>query len=303
MSKNKKIILLCGIPASGKSTWRDKFLRDNTDYVCVSRDDFRYMLRNQGWIEPKGEKMITELVHNAIMTAVKSKFNVIVDQTNVNLRFLNELVSFCEKLADVDFKIIDIKKEVAIERDANRERSVGKDVIEKMYKNYLELFNSNFDFSPRKKKPHIAKNIKWKRNGNLPNAVIFDIDGTLAHMQGKRGTFDWNKVNLDVVDEKVRATLNAYRKAGYVIIVITGRDGVSKDMTVQWLTDNKIEFNILYTKPENDFRKDTITKTEIFNNNIKGKYNVLAAYDDRKQAVNMWRGLGIKCYQVEDGDF
>jgi histidinol phosphatase-like enzyme len=172
-----------------------------------------------------------------------------------------------------------------------------------MYDNYLALFDSNFDFSPRKKKPHIAQGIKWKRNGNLPDAVIFDIDGTLAHMQGKRGTFDWNRVDVDVVDEKVRATLNAYKKSGYKIIVVTGRDGVSKDLTAQWLTDNKIDFDILFTKPENDFRKDTITKTEIFDQHIRGKYNILAAYDDRKQAVNMWRNLGVKCYQVEDGDF
>ena len=33
--KNKKIILTIGIPASGKTTWREKFLRDNNDYVAI----------------------------------------------------------------------------------------------------------------------------------------------------------------------------------------------------------------------------------------------------------------------------
>ena len=301
--RNRKIILTIGIPASGKSTWRKKFLRDDRDYVCVSRDDYRLMLSGAQILDPKGEKMVTEMVNNAIALAVRSKYNVIVDQTNVNLKYLNAMVEFCEKLADVEFKIFDIPLKVAIERDKKREATVGEEVIKRMYKNYLELFNSNFNFSMRKRKSHIATNIKWKRNGNLPNAVIFDIDGTLAHMQGKRGTFDWNKVGVDVVDEKVRETLKAYKKAGYTIIVVTGRDGTSKDLTAQWLHDNKIEFNVLHTKPENDFRKDYITKTEIFNNQIKPNYNVLAAYDDRKQAVDMWRGLGIKCYQVEDGDF
>ena len=301
--RNRKIILTVAIPAAGKTTWRKKFLRDNRDWVCVSRDDFRLMLSGAQILDPKGEKMVTELVNNAIAMAVKSKYNVIVDQTNVNLKYLKNMVEFCEKLADVEFKIFDIPEKVAIERDANRDSKVGADVIKKMYKNYLNLFSSNFDFSVRKRKPHIATNIKWKRNGNLPNAIIFDIDGTLAHMQDKRGTFDWNRVHLDVVDEKVRETLKAYKKAGYQIIVVTGRDGTSKDLTEQWLRDNKIEFDVLHTKPENDFRKDYITKTEIYNNFIKPNYNVLAAYDDRKQAVNMWRGLGIKCYQVEDGDF
>lgn len=302
MRKNL-IKLLVGIPASGKSTWKKKFLLNNSGWVSVCRDEYRLMLDGSQIMDFKGEKLVTELVNNAIALAVKSKYNVLIDQTNVNLKYLNEMVAFCEKIADVEFQIFDITEKVAVERDAARDAKVGAEVIKKMYKNYLNLFNSNFDFSTRKRKPHIAINIKLKKNGNLPNAVIFDIDGTLAHMQGKRGTFDWNRVNLDVVDEKVRETLRAYKKAGYTIIVVTGRDGTSKDLTAQWLRDNKIEFDVLHTKPENDFRKDYITKTEIYNSQIKPFYNVLAAYDDRKQAVNMWRGLGIKCYQVEDGDF
>jgi predicted kinase/histidinol phosphatase-like enzyme len=302
MRKNL-IKLLVGIPASGKSTWKKKFLLNNSGWVSVCRDEYRLMLDGSQIMDFKGEKLVTELVNNAIALAVKSKYNVLIDQTNVNLKYLNEMVAFCEKIADVEFQIFDITEKVAIERDAARDAKVGADVIKKMYKNYLNLFNSNFDFSTRKRKAHIATNIVWNRDAGLPYAVIFDIDGTLAHMQGRRGTFDWGKVGVDVVDEKVRETLRAYKKAGYTIIVVTGRDGTSKDLTAQWLRDNKIEFDVLHTKPENDFRKDYITKTEIYNSQIKPFYNVLAAYDDRKQAVNMWRGLGIKCYQVEDGDF
>ena len=301
--KNKKVILTVGIPASGKSTWRDKFLRENKNYVCVSRDDFRFMLRNEPFLEPKGEKFVTEMVEEAIIRAVKNKYNVIVDQTNVNLKYLRLLVEFCEKLGDVEFKIFDIPLKVALERDSKRERSVGKVVLERMYKNYLNLFDSNFDFSTRKKKPYIAQGIKWKRDGNKPNAVIFDIDGTIAHMQGKRGSFDWNRVDVDTVDEKVRETLNVYKKAGYEIIMVTGRDGVCAEDTSLWLMKNKVDFNYVFTKPENDFRKDTINKTEIYNQFIKGRFNVLCAYDDRDQAVATWRGLGIKCYQVAEGTF
>jgi predicted kinase len=301
--KNKKIILTVGIPASGKGTWREKFLRENSNIVCVSRDEYRFMLRNEPFLDPKGEKFVTEMVEEAIIRAIKNKYNVIVDQTNVNIKYLRLLVEFCQKLADVDFKIFDLPLKVALERDAKRERSVGKVVLERMYKNYLVLFDSNFDFSTRKKLPYIAQGIKWKRDGNKPNAVIFDIDGTIAHMQGKRGSFDWNKVGVDTVDEKVRETLNVYKKAGYKIIMVTGRDGVCADDTEQWLIDNKIDFDYLFTKPENDFRKDTINKTEIYNEFIKGRFNVLCAYDDRDQAVATWRGLGIKCYQVAEGTF
>jgi len=277
-------------------------LRDNNNYVCVSRDDFRYSFRNEPILDPKGEKFITEMVELTITRAIKNKYNVIVDQTNVNYKYLVSMVEFCEKLADVEFKIFDIPLKTAMERDKNRERSVGDEVLKRMYKNYLDLFQLNFDFSTRKKKPYIAKGIEFKEN-NKPKAVIFDMDSTLAHMQGKRSPFDWDKVDVDVVDEKIREIVRTYKKSDYKIIIVTGRDGLSYDKTKKWLIDNNIPFDFLYTKPENDFRKDVITKTEIYNEYIKGKFNVLSVYDDRNVMCNKWRELGLKCCQVMEGDF
>ena len=299
--KNKKILLLVGIPASGKTTWKEKFLFQNDNYVSVTRDDFRYMLRNSGWLEPKGEKLVTELVEQAIIRAINSKYNVIVDQTNVNIKTLVPFVEFCEKLADVEFQIFDIPYDVAVERDLKRKNSVGEIVIEKMYQNYLNLFESNFDFSTRKKKPLIVENIEWDINNPLPKAVIYDVDGTLAHNNGKRGYFDWNKVYVDVVDEKVRETLNVFKNSGYKIIIVTGRDGSCEELTKNWLKTNNIHFDQFFMRQEDDFRKDTVIKKEIYNNHIKDNFNILGVFDDREKVVSMWRELGLKCYQVIDG--
>lgn len=299
--KNKKILLLVGIPASGKTTWKEKFLFQNDNYVSVTRDDFRYMLRNSGWLEPKGEKLVTELVEQAIIRAINSKYNVIVDQTNVNIKTLVPFVEFCEKLADVEFQIFDIPYDVAVERDLKRKNSVGEIVIEKMYQNYLNLFESNFDFSTRKKKPLIIENIEWDINNPLPKAVIYDVDGTLAHNNGKRGYFNWNKVYVDVVDEKVRETLNVFKNSGYKIIIVTGRDGSCEELTKNWLKTNNIHFDQFFMRQEDDFRKDTVIKKEIYNNHIKDNFNILGVFDDREKVVSMWRELGLKCYQVIDG--
>ena len=148
--KNKKILLLCGIPASGKSSWTIKYLKENPSWISISRDSFRFMLRNEPILDPKGEKFVTEMVEQAIVRAIKVKYNVIVDQTNVNLKYLNKMVEFCEKLGDVEFKIFDITLEVAIERDKNRERSVGEEVIRRMYENFQNM-KKNYDFSKRDK--------------------------------------------------------------------------------------------------------------------------------------------------------
>jgi hypothetical protein len=52
-----------------------------------------------------------------------------------------------------------------------------------------------------------------------------------------------------------------------------------------------------------DFRKDSIIKEEIYQNEIEGKYNVLCVLDDRNQVVEFWRAKGLVCFQVAPGDF
>jgi len=299
---NKKIILTIGIPASGKSTWSKDFVFKNNDYVRVCRDDYRLMLAQSQSLDPKGEKFVSKLVYDAIYSAIESKYNVIVDQTNVNIKYLNEMVSFCEKIADVEFRIFDISLETAIKRDELREGKVGRDVIERMYKNYLDLFNSNFNFSARKKKEYIANNIKYNRVKGK-DAVIFDIDGTLAHTQGKRNIFDWENVDADSLDEKMRESIISYRKNGYMIILLTGRDGLSKEKTINWLRNNNVPYDFLFMKNENDFRKDTVFKSEVYENMIKPNFKVLCVYEDRSRVVSMWRNLGLRCYQVDDGRY
>lgn len=301
--KTVKIILAIGIPASGKSTWSKEFVRRNNEYVRVCRDDYRLMLSQSQMLDPKGERLVTQLVETAISNAINFKFNVIVDQTNVNIKYLNEMVDFCQNLADVEFKIFDVPVDLAIERDAKREAKVGEEVIRKMYKNYLNLYDSNFNFSYRRKKPRIVTGIDWKPDNTLPYAIIFDIDGTLAHVNGKRGHFDWDNVDRDVVDERVRETLKIHRKAGYKIIIVTGRDGSCEELTKMWLAENDIHFDYFYIRPAGNFDKDTVIKKGIFDNHIAGKFNVLGVYDDRNQVVSMWREIGLKCFQVIKGDY
>ena len=55
-------------------------------------------------------------------------------------------------------------------------------------------------------------------------------------------------------------------------------------------------------RPKDDYRKDNIIKKEILDK-IRSQYNVLFAYDDRNQVVDMLRENGIKVFQVEDGNF
>lgn len=136
----------------------------------------------------------------------------------------------------------------------------------------------------------------------LPKAIIVDIDGTLAKMNG-RGPFEWDRVGEDSVNEPVKTVVNALSLSHYVI-VFSGRDRVCHNKTLQWLIESGIKFNELFMRPEGNNEKDCIIKRRLFDNHVKGNYNVRLVIDDRNQVVDMWRkDLGLTCFQVDYGDF
>jgi len=78
---------------------------------------------------------------------------------------------------------------------------------------------------------------------------------------------------------------------------------VCKDLSIDWMAKHGMTYNHFYIRPEGDCRKDTLIKEEIYDNHIKGKYNVLGVFDDRDQVVHMWRHLGLTVFQVNYGAF
>ena len=52
-----------------------------------------------------------------------------------------------------------------------------------------------------------------------------------------------------------------------------------------------------------DSQPDKIVKRKIYENIIKGRFNVKFVLDDRDQVVRTWRNLGLRCLQVAYGDF
>ena len=153
--KKNKIIFCIGVPASGKSTWSKDFVRNNQNYVRVCRDDYRYMFKDMGWfddeIRNRLESLITKNINRDIFNLTTLGFNIIIDETNLDTKRLKSWLkafndySF-EDEYDYQFKIFNISFEEALERDYKRERSVGREVIKKMYDKYDFLINNlNFE--------------------------------------------------------------------------------------------------------------------------------------------------------------
>ena len=139
----------------------------------------------------------------------------------------------------------------------------------------------------------------YSRNRTLERAVIFDVDGTLAG-RCDRDVYDASKAINDPVHEDVRTALYTYYLVGIPIIILTGRGGEHKDITVAWLEKNDIPFSEIHTRTEGDNRADWIVKQELFETKIAPYYNVIGVYDDRPQVLRMWYEKGLTTFRVGD---
>lgn len=292
--------ILIGISGSGKSTWAKEFVAKNDKWCIVSRDDFRYAWQNKGVVDEKLENLITDMVERSIESLINRGYNVIYDATNLKAAYINKIASIVRHTARVEYQIFDIPIDVAIQRDFLRERKVGNLVIEKQYQQYLVLLDS-FDFAPIN--PNPKRYIAPELHSNKKYCVIFDIDGTLAHTSGKRSHYDYENVEVDDCDVAVSNVYGALADSGYVMIALSGREDSCREQTKTWLDRNGLVFDELFMRQTGDSRRDSIIKEEIFWEHIEPNYDVLCVFDDRDQVVKMWRSLGIKCLQVEPGNF
>ena len=146
--KELKVLILIGVPASGKSTWSLDFVRKNPDWVRVSRDDFRFMLKGQPVCDPKIEFLINTLQDTVILDSLEKGLNVVIDNTNLKKKYIEHFAKLVQPYASVEFQVFDISLNEALERDESREKKVGKEVLERMFKQYENLVDS-FDPSGR----------------------------------------------------------------------------------------------------------------------------------------------------------
>ena len=133
-------------------------------------------------------------------------------------------------------------------------------------------------------------------------AILVDLDGTLALRQG-RSPYDWDSVLDDDVNDAVVAVVRAVADAGYAIVVVSGRDEVCRDSSVQWLDQYLSRPYALLMRAHGDNRRDEVVKSEMWQAVQAQGYDVRMAFDDRNRCVDLWRSLGIPTFQVAEGDF
>lgn len=306
-----KLTILRGISGSGKSTWA----RSQIGAVVVSRDDIRkaafhdyeaYYKADKSVIAAR-EKVITQVEHDMIRRYLRAGMDVISDNTHTKMSYVNTIakIGYSEG-AEVEIKRFDVSLAVAKAAVKARARMGGHDVpveaIERQFKQLSESKDKDLV------KPFTQEVTSYTGTPGKPKAFLVDIDGTLAHMRDYRGPYEWANVELDDPDETIIHIANnlAFDNYGDKIarmIVMSGRDESCREQTERWLYKHGVLYDHLFMRPEGDMRKDNIIKHELFNKYVRDNYDVKFVLDDRQQVVDMWRKMGLKCLQVEVGDF
>ena len=140
-----KLIICRGLPASGKSTWAKQWVLEDPEHrVRINQDDIRLML-GKYWV-PSREKLVQEIQFNAIIEALNREFDVVIDNTNLNNKVLDQFNRLIKTFEDyeIEYKdFFDTPLSVCIERDKNRDLQVTKKVIRSFYNNYKYPLNGN----------------------------------------------------------------------------------------------------------------------------------------------------------------
>jgi predicted kinase len=278
-----KLIMMRGLPASGKSTRAREIMAEGGNFVRVNRDDLRAMLHTGKW-SGKKEDVTKKIQMEIVDLLLTGGNNVIIDDTNLRPQDEEKWKGFAKEY-NAKFEIIDMDMDVftCIALDSQREKSVGENVIWKM------ALSSGRYKSERK-------------------YVLVDIDGTLAdishrlhYVQGEKK--DWDGFFLDIEKDKPREEvirLMIEAKKDYEVFVVSGRPERYRENTLDWLCENGVPgFTALIMRGADDKRPDTMVKQDILK--CFGVENVGYVIDDRPCVIKMWRDNGVKCIDVGNG--
>jgi uncharacterized HAD superfamily protein len=141
----------------------------------------------------------------------------------------------------------------------------------------------------------------------MSEAAIFDLDGTLCDTSAIVHLIEGDEKdyhafhaasagcppNADVV-----AAARAEAEKGRSILVVTSREFIWRDLSLDWLVEHDIPYDGLYLRIVGDYRKDVVVKQEILQQITDDGFEVVAAWDDKDSVIELWREHGIDVHVV-----
>jgi predicted kinase len=308
----QEVIILIGIPGSGKSTYTKALMEANPfKYKRVNNDALREAFDFS--VYSRANEKALSLIRNSLTKQfLEQGYSVIIDNVNANAQNFKDIIKICNSLnldITVKEKIIYIDFNEAVKRDSLRvgKAQVGRLAIAKFWKSLgkeslkdREERSIIFNKSPIK---------KLEKFDNLPNCIISDLDGTLSIFNQKdqhcpldahfRSPYHAETCDKDSVHPNLLALI---KSCDCEIFFLTGREEKYREKTKIFLDKLNLRYK-LFMKPNDSSIKDYKFKIDTYEQEIKGKYNVLAVFEDRDRCVKAFRQNGLFTCQVAEGDF
>lgn len=281
-----KLIMMRGLPASGKSTKAEEIIASGGEWYRVNRDLLRKMLHNNIFTHLR-EKVTIDMQELIVAKLLSEGKNVIVDDTNLGEKHEDMWRGAADQFG-ATFEIIDMMKDIAvdecIERNCSRPDRVPDGVIENMALQYR--------YHPYKK------------------IVVCDIDGTVADLSHRleyaRGEKkDWKKFFSLLSEDAPRKDIYNSAKdlsveTEALFVFVSARPEDYRAETEAWLSKYEMDYDNLIMRRKGDKRQDTDVKSDIYNRYLR-QYDIVRVFDDRPSVIRMWREKGLEVEDVGNG--
>ena len=140
-----KLIILCGIPGSGKTTYAEKYVEEHHNTIHISSDRIRAELWGDEATQGNNNEVFS-LMQSRAIEALNNGQNVVYDATNITRKDRSYIIALCPKFVKIECHVVWAPIETCSERDTARERTVGKEVIDRMLKRFQPaMFDEGVD--------------------------------------------------------------------------------------------------------------------------------------------------------------
>lgn len=306
-----KIEITRGLPGSGKSTYAKQWVALQPEKrVRANRDAIRFTQGiREGIGSPAQENLVSVIEKAIVVGAIKEGKDVIIDATHLNPDYIRKWFKLAKSLGVRSVEVVDfdVPVEIAIARDLGRReqggRYVGAAVIEKLADRAKVGPNGELPKAPAfRATEQFNRRPIAEFDPELPSAYIVDTDGTMADHVGVRNPYDTTRYEHDKLHEDVARTVWNLEMTHH-IIGVSGRREKFRQVTLDWWQNKaRMHPDEFYFRKDDDDRSDDVVKAEIYEEHIRGRYNVIGVFDDRGRVLRMWRAKGFTTFAVGDTD-
>lgn len=228
-----KLIVMVGLPGSGKSTKRDELKYQN--YAYISSDELRKVVAGSEE-DQNHNQQVFDTFYKMLDWEMDHRYNTILDATNINMKARRRIFETIKPYRDqieVTAYVMNIPIEEVIERDKSRERSVGIEVINKFLNNYQHPQKfEGFDHIVLDRPIEIDEDCKINKNFNLLSYLELEHQLLSFNQQnphhkysiGAHSSILSSKYSQFNLNEKVAGS---YHDIGKLFTQTIGEDGIA----------------------------------------------------------------------------